>query len=291
MKLQLLEETLSKLNYFLKKFPSKEWSGPAWYSLKANKAGFPVEFTLEDFHPLDLGGHSSTEWEADDLAKILKKKLRNNVLKKCYMGLIHSHHTMGAFFSGTDTETLCEMAPVKGFYPSLIVATSGKAHFAFGFSYKDQYGKASYYEVDDDDIKSPRAHGKKEWVNIAKGLEKKNTVTVVTTHGGGYGNGYSGYNGWGGAYQGQSNLFNQNDKGEFEIGIEERKKVLLTPEYKKLTKKNSDKAFDFYEEYCNGKMRYIELQVNLEKIGIPDVWNFIREARDASTDAAIEYGY
>ena len=286
MKLQLLEETLSKLNYFLKKFPDKEWSGPAWYSLKADKAGFPVEFTLEDFHPLDLGGHSSTEWEADDLAKILKKKLRNSTLKKCYMGLIHSHHTMGAFFSGTDTETLCEMAPMKGFYPSLIVATSGKAHFAFGFSYKDQYGRASYYEIDEDKIKLPRARGKKEWVDIAKGLETANATSVVTTK---Y-TGYNGYNGWGG-YQGQSNLFNQNEKGEFEIGVDERKKVLQVPKYKKLTKKNSDKAFDFYEEYCNGKMRYIEFQVNLEKIGIPDVWDFIREARHASTDAAIEYGY
>ena len=73
--------------------------------------------------------------------------------------------------------------------------------------------------------------------------------------------------------------------------MEERKKVLLTPNYKKLTKKNSDKAFDFYEEYCNGKMIYIELQVNLEKIGISDVWDFIREARHAGTDTAIEYGY
>ena len=286
MKLQLLEETLSKLNYFLKRFPDKEWSGPAWYSLKADKLGFPVEFTLEDFHPLDLGGHSSTEWEADDLAKILKKKLRNSTLKKCYMGLIHSHHTMGAFFSGTDTDTLCEMAPMKGFYPSLIVASSGKADFAFGFSYRDQYGRASYYELDEDKVKLPRARGKKPWVDIAKGLETAKATSVITTK---Y-TGYNGYNGWG-AYPGQSNLFSQNDKGEFEFGMEERKKVLLTPKYKKLTKKNSDKAFDFYEEYCNGKMKYIEFQVNLEKIGISDVWDFIREARHASTDAAIEYGY
>lgn len=202
------------------------------------------------------------------------------------MGLIHSHHTMGAFFSGTDTETLCEMAPIKGFYPSLIVASSGKAHFAFGFSYKDQYGKNSYYEVDEDKIKLPRARGKKAWVDIAKGLEKANAATVVTSK---Y-SGYHGYNGWGG-YQGQSSLFNSGNKEEFEIGLDERGKVLQIPKYKKLTKKNADKAFDFYEEYCNGKMKYIEFQVNLEKIGISDVWDFIREARHASTDAAIEYGY
>lgn len=273
----------------MKRFPNKEWSGPAWYGCKTDEDGFPEEFTLEDFHPLDLGGHSSTEWDAEDLAKILKTKLKNKALKKCFMGLIHSHHTMGAFFSGTDTSTIEEMAPVKGFYPSLIAASSGKAQYAFGFSYKDQYGRVSCFEIDEDDIKLPRARGKKEWVDIAKEIESNKTTAVVktTTY-----NGYNGYTGWGGYnhYPGQSNLFGGIDE-PFVIDNSERKKIYNKIDIKGLNAKSSKKAFDLYENYCNGKVNFTNLEAKLEEIGIKDIWLFMREVRDASTDAAIECGF
>ena len=67
------------MNYFLSKFPKREWSGPAWYLAKeSDKTGFPEVFEIIDFHPLDLGDTSSTEWDAEDFAKILKLKYKEN---------------------------------------------------------------------------------------------------------------------------------------------------------------------------------------------------------------------
>lgn len=149
--------------------------------MKADEHGFPEEFTLKHFHPIDLGHGTATEWEAKDLAKILKQTYENFPrLKKCFIGLIHSHHTMGAFFSGTDTSTLEDMAPEQGFYASLVVATQ-KDPFAFAFSYRDQYGQPQCIEVDTDDIVGAPVKAKDDWIDVADSIEKaaKTTTTFV----------------------------------------------------------------------------------------------------------------
>ena len=165
---------VNKVNYFLSKFPTKEWSGPAWYSVKLDENKFPEHFRLEDFHPLDLGDSSSTEWEAKDYSKIIKTKYNENKkLMKCYTGLLHSHHNMGAFFSGTDTSTITEMAPEKGFYASLIVSTARDKEFAFGASYLDQYKKPHVIECDDIVVESKKVKAQEDWEKIADKIEKK----------------------------------------------------------------------------------------------------------------------
>lgn len=167
------------MQYFNKRFPSKEWSGPAWYSCKTDKQGFPKSFRLEHFHPLDLGHGTATEWEARDLAKVLKQTYESMPkLKKCFLGLIHSHHSMGAFFSGTDSSTLENMAPDKGFYCSLVVATN-KEPYAFAFAYKDQYGHAHVYEVDSSDIITAQGKAQNDWVEVADLIEKEAKPTTI----------------------------------------------------------------------------------------------------------------
>ena len=164
----------------MKRFPSTEWSGPAWYRIKTDKEGFPEEFKLVHFHPLDLGHGTSTEWEAKDLAKILRLTYEEYPsLKKCSIGLIHSHHTMGAFLSGTDQSTVQEMAPVQGFYGSLVVASGGKATEAFGFGYKDQYGASHCLEVDNIEIKTPDYKVEDDWKAQADIIEKNKPIVVA----------------------------------------------------------------------------------------------------------------
>ena len=174
-KLIIPKKIHNKYTYLLNRFKDLEWSGPAWYKVKTDEDGFPTEWRIIHFHPLDLGSHAATEWEAKDLAKILKETY-NTVpsLKKSYMGLIHSHNTMGAFLSGTDTDTIQEMAPDEGFYGSLVVASAGKALHAFGFGYKDQYKCAHSIEVDEKDIEIniPGLKPEDEWVAIADKIEK-----------------------------------------------------------------------------------------------------------------------
>lgn len=174
-KLIIPKKIHNKYTYLLNRFKDLEWSGPAWYKVKTDEDGFPTEWRIIHFHPLDLGSHAATEWEAKDLAKILKETYAlMPSLKKAYMGLIHSHNTMGAFLSGTDTSTIQEMAPDEGFYGSLVVASAGKALHAFGFGYKDQYKCAHSIEVKEENIEInvPGIKPEDEWVTIADKIEK-----------------------------------------------------------------------------------------------------------------------
>jgi len=177
-KLVIPKNVHNKYHYFLTKFKELEWSGPAWYEIKTDKDGFPTEWKILHFHPLNLGGHAATEWEAKDLAKILGETYRKfPKLKKAFIGLIHSHNTMGAFLSGTDTNTLEEMAPDKNFYGSLVVASSGKELAAFGFSWKDQYKCVHTHILEEVDIEITNGYNvNPEWITIADKIEKEKPV-------------------------------------------------------------------------------------------------------------------
>mgnify|MGYP003147350233 CR=1 FL=1 len=137
---------------------------------------------------MDLGSSASTEWDSDALAKIVKKKAKKH--KLCFMGLLHSHHNMGAYFSQTDEDTLIEMAPDTGFYPSLVVSTKADKNFAFAISYLDQYKKGS---IINGKIDINREKGNKEWIEIGDKIEKeaKTTILAPTNRYSKYG--YTGY--------------------------------------------------------------------------------------------------
>jgi hypothetical protein len=180
----------------LTRFKDDEWSGPAWYKIKTDSDGYPEEWKIVHFHPLNLGTHTATEFEAKDVAGILEDTYKNNknLLKNTYMGLIHSHNTMGSFFSGTDKDTLLDMAPVENFYGSTIVASSGKELVSFGFSYKDQYGVSHTHIIDEDEIELENTYKvNNDWVKLGDVIEKTKPKPVVTYTGRVYG-GYGGNN-------------------------------------------------------------------------------------------------
>ena len=179
IKLIIPQKIHNKYTYLLKRFKSLEWSGPAWYKIKKDKDGYPIEFKIVHFHPLDLGGHAATEWDAKDFAKIMKSTYEENPsLKSTSIGLIHSHNTMGAFLSGTDTSTIEDNAPSNGFYPSLVVASAGKALHAFGFGYQDQYKVQHCVELDEDEIevKIPGLTPLDIWIKEADIIEKNKPI-------------------------------------------------------------------------------------------------------------------
>lgn len=244
MHLHICQAIKDKVNYFLSKFPNEEWSGPAWYLAKeTDEHDFPIKFEILDFHPLDLGSSVHTEWDSDDFAKILKKKYKTNEqLKQCYIGLLHSHHSMGAYFSGTDTETLEEMAPEKGFYPSLVVSTKVGKEFAFALSYKDQYNKISVIEGDASTDKV-KLKANKEWIEIADTI-KKNKKPAVTTYRPRYEYGYGyGY--------GQEEIWDKTDVS-------------------KLSDEDLQKGKDLWSKYRNPQnaMDYGTMTKEMKKLGI-----------------------
>lgn len=72
---------------------------------------------------MDLGSGTFTSFTNDE--SVVAYIAENIDLFACDMGLVHSHHTMGAFFSGTDTGTLREEGNDTNCFVSLIVDTKG----------------------------------------------------------------------------------------------------------------------------------------------------------------------
>jgi hypothetical protein len=120
IKLTVTEGLINKIRYICGEFPTKEWSGVLFYDIKGSlKKPNLIEIKAFDFYPLDLGSASYTEFEySPDFAAYIA---RNPLLMDHQMGLIHSHNNMSVFFSGTDTATLQEQAPLYKKFLSVIV--------------------------------------------------------------------------------------------------------------------------------------------------------------------------
>ena len=171
----LANKIVEKINFLLTRFKNTEWSGPAWYQvIKREKNGFPSKVSLAHFVAMDLGDGTATEVDGEKLGKILPQIYKMNAhLKDAYLGLIHSHHTMGAFFSGTDESTALDQAPPEGLFFTTVVA-SAKDPFCTGVSYRDHFGFPNFIEGDvESDYKMDVP---KEWVAEAKKIEKAQKV-------------------------------------------------------------------------------------------------------------------
>ena len=171
MKLVITGPLQQKINYLLNRFDI-EWSGPAWFTYEATDKGFPNKWKLEHFLPLDLGSHSETEWTGKHFLQRSKKLYKAHPeLLKMYQGNIHSHHTMGAFFSATDKQALTDNANEVG-YPSLVVASSGKEEHAFAMSYLDQWRHPHIFAAEDIEVEIDIEEDD-AWVKEADTIQKR----------------------------------------------------------------------------------------------------------------------
>lgn len=98
--------------YLHKKYGNIEWSGYIYYSQEGDiNDPANLKFHVNDFAVLDVGtsGRTEVDFEGDQMAHILDS--RPEILEgKVKQGLMHTHHSMSTFFSGTDTDTLLESA-------------------------------------------------------------------------------------------------------------------------------------------------------------------------------------
>jgi len=206
----------------LKRFPKTEWSGPAWYKLEDE------EWNLVYFIPIDLGSHGATEFKGKELLKVMKEVQKTVDITGCFQGIIHSHHGLGAFHSGTDDTELKDGANKVG-YPSLVVAHTGATH-AFKYSYEDQFENI-HLEKGEVCITTPEYEPKEIWVNQADKIEKtaKKKPKVASI-------GY--YNGnqsslWGGATDGS---YKRNGWGHVMNSQIDEEQVKYNEEFEKMQK-------------------------------------------------------
>jgi hypothetical protein len=123
-KLILSEDVLNKIKYICSVFPDKEWSGVLFYKTTGSMQDIEnLIIEVVNLYPLDLGTGGFTSFEYND--EYNKYIVRNLHMLDYKQGIIHSHNSMPAFFSGTDTDTLAENAHLFAGMLSLIVNNAG----------------------------------------------------------------------------------------------------------------------------------------------------------------------
>lgn len=122
-KLIVPEDVEAKIRYLIRKFPHNEWSGILFYSHTGSFEDNNLVITCMDIFPMADGSSGWTEFNMNaDVAGYMAEHIE---LFDCELGLVHSHHTMGAFFSSQDIHTLNDQGNDKNCFVSLIVDTRG----------------------------------------------------------------------------------------------------------------------------------------------------------------------
>lgn len=118
IEIRMPQQILDKIKFSCRAINKVEWSGILFYKPVGdiNQEGFSVD--LIDILLMNKGTAAYTEYEFDENVAMF---MMANKLMDCKMGHIHSHNTMGVFFSGTDMEELNDNSACHNYYLSLIV--------------------------------------------------------------------------------------------------------------------------------------------------------------------------
>ena len=123
-------EVLNKIKYLCKEIPKVEWSGILLYEVKGSiKQPTKMEIILRDIIPMNKGTQAYTEYQFNekkrDSSGYADRHIdyieENEHALEWHLGHVHSHNTMGVFFSGTDMAELDDNSASHNFYLSLIV--------------------------------------------------------------------------------------------------------------------------------------------------------------------------
>jgi len=160
-----------------KEVGSTEWSGILFYKLTGGdiKKFKDLEFTIEFLYPMDIGTSAYTEFKYNE--HVMNAYDINEDLIECSNSLVHSHHNMSAFFSGTDTSELLENAKNFNYYISLIVNFNKSYVCKIAFPSKSIVNKK--YTIKDQDGKLVNINSKEEVEEILVGdldIEFENKV-------------------------------------------------------------------------------------------------------------------
>lgn len=124
-KLIVSPELEQKIRYYLDKFPREEYSGTLFYTVSGSFETDDIVINAFDFLLQDIGTSGYTEF--DQSPDVVGYMVDHPELldEYVYQGLMHSHHVLGSFFSGTDLATLREEGSDRIHFVSLIIDTKG----------------------------------------------------------------------------------------------------------------------------------------------------------------------
>jgi len=118
--IEVPEDVITKIRYLCMQRPRQEWSGPLFYTVEGSiKDAKNMKITLKDILLMDVGSGGATgfDWDED----VVNYQMDNPDAIDWTIGHIHSHNTMGVFFSGTDYEELNDNCAQHNYYLSVIV--------------------------------------------------------------------------------------------------------------------------------------------------------------------------
>ena len=116
-------EVEEKIRHLCNKISSVEWSGTLFYNYSGSFEDNTLEIRCVDIFPMDIGSSSYTEFDMSP--DVIAYMTEHPELLDCQIGLIHSHNSMSAFFSGTDISTLVKEGNDRNHFVSLIVNNEG----------------------------------------------------------------------------------------------------------------------------------------------------------------------
>lgn len=121
------------ITYLHNKIGKDEWSGPLFYEILEGDVKDPnsLKIMAHHVHLQDIGTAAYTEYNqnAGDFMTVLEDypDLMDGLMDgRIKIGHLHTHHSMDAFFSGTDTSELHDNSKNYNMYLSLIVNFAAK---------------------------------------------------------------------------------------------------------------------------------------------------------------------
>lgn len=155
-----------KIRHLCNKIHNIEWSGILFYKYEGTFEDNNLKIICEDIFPMDIGSGSYTDF---NMSPDVINYMTEAGLLDCECGLIHSHHSMAAFFSGTDLSTLEKEGNDRNHFVSLIVNNDGNyvAAITRKMNVKEKAIKElSYNTFNDEKIELGNASCKREYSEV-----------------------------------------------------------------------------------------------------------------------------
>src|ERR1041385_3788732 len=114
------EKLQTQIYYLCSQIWDVEWSGTLFYETEGEFGDRDFKIYARELFLRDIGTATYTEYEGDQ-PEFFHFMMANPELLEMKKGHIHSHNSMGVFFSGTDSSELVDNSEFYNYYLSLIV--------------------------------------------------------------------------------------------------------------------------------------------------------------------------
>ena len=132
VKVNVPKEFVEQVDYLCHKIATVEWSGILFYEIEGDVDDVKnLEVTLKYILPMHKGTGGSTEYDFDEVYVDFRMEHPEGL--NWLAGHIHSHHNMGAYFSGTDDSEIHDNSEFHNFYLSVVVDNNLKMVGKLGF--------------------------------------------------------------------------------------------------------------------------------------------------------------